>query len=372
MKKFFLRLLIVSALLLLIVETYRVWQSVAVARLGSASAARRNVPSGALPAPAKYPQTSSGAGEMVDPDAVVAAAHYPEAQGVGQCVPCARRLVQAPDADLDPLLDQLLNLRSDASEIRSEVIAGLPRVERAWLAYLVRHDRTDLADEILPNMLNRADAGDIRVLLAYIERQLSKQDTDRALAVWNEMASRQVIPFPVLQPAQGRILSNVANPEAAAEQGFDWRTGCAGAVKLLREKLAESTGLTLVFDAKGPDSCSVLSQFVPVKMNHSYLLRFQYRTEGMEGGTGLVWSLLSPDKDQPAKGIPLMASAAWRSVSAPLTAPVSSLARLALSRLPEPGSSVLEGRLMLRNLSLEPLGSDARLVRPEPLSLPQP
>jgi hypothetical protein len=370
MKGFLLRLLMLPALLLLITQTYKVWHRVASVRLASATWARRDVPSVANPV-AQDPQTSSKAGETFNTDAaVVVAAHYSQAQDVERCVPCARRLAQAPDADLDPLFDQLLILRSDASKIRSQVIAGLPKVERAWLAYLVRHDRTDLADEILPNMLSRADADDIPVLLTYIERQLSKQDTSRALAVWNEMAFKQVIPFPVLRPAQGRILSNVANPKAAAEQGFDWRTGCAGTIKLLREKVADSTRLTLVFDGKGPDSCSVLSQFVPVKRNHSYLLRFQYRTEGMEGGTGLVWSLLSPDEDRPAKGIPLMASEAWRSASAPLTAPVSSLARLALSKTPEPGSGVLEGRLMLRYLSLEPLGPGTRHVRREPLSLP--
>src|SRR5205085_2759077 len=85
-------------------------------------------------------------------------------------------------------------------------------------------------------------------------------------------------------------------------EAFDWRLFDLPGVAARRG--GSPAALRLSFSGKQPETCEILSQFVPLLPEKEYRLRILYETSGLEGETGLKWGVMDA-----ASGVDLLEGA---------------------------------------------------------------
>jgi tetratricopeptide (TPR) repeat protein len=229
-----------------------------------------------------------------------------------------------------------------------------PDVRAGYLSYLLDQNRVDLIAPALHRLLQQNRQADLPLLLSACERILQAGYVDQAAATWNTLARAGRVPFPT--PAgQGRqLLANGAFTVPPASLGFDWRLPPIEGIGVSREE--EPPGLRFTFSGRQPESCEPLAQLVPLRPNTPYQLSFVFRTQGIPAASGLAWRIADA-----AGGAVLRQGASLASVAESLTqlsfeTPARCrLVRLSLRYRRAPGTTRMEGFLVLRNVALEPL-----------------
>ena len=97
-----------------------------------------------------------------------------------------------------------------------------------------------------------------------------------------------------------------------------------------------------------------LSQFVPVRENTHYEVQYRYSTSGIADGSGLSWNLEFTDVSKPVT-ITAQIPSVEKEVSRIVTfdsPPGCHLVRLSLAYRRAPGTTRIEGRIVLRQVRL--------------------
>jgi hypothetical protein len=189
--------------------------------------------------------------------------------------------------------------------------------------------------------------------LTACERFLEAARVDEALDVWSRLAEARRVPFETPSAKGGQLLSNGSFTTPPTSRGFDWRLSVAEGIGVSRE--GESRGLRIALSGSEPEDCEVLVQFVPVRGKMRYELKSEYRTEGIASGAGLGWRILGErDGALLAEG-PSLASEAGAEQQLWFETPAECrLVRLALRYHRTPGTTRVEGYLVLQNVVLHP------------------
>ena len=255
--------------------------------------------------------------------------------------------------DRTPLFRLAWEAGVDGDEILNRAMGNDAKVLNAYLHFLLATGRLEAAEGCAARLEGVADSSSRGALLAYAGRMIGARRPEQALAAWNALCARKLLPYEVLDAAAGRVLTNGDFAHVPLDTGFDWRMIRAAGVSMVP---ARNSGLMQVsFSGKQPESCELLWQFVPVRRGRDYCLRFEYQTEGVGRETGLAWRVSDAVTGaELAVQSPLLAGELWRSGSVRFTAPAAAgCIRLTLAYGRMPGTTRIEGTLRLRGVLLE-------------------
>jgi hypothetical protein len=228
-----------------------------------------------------------------------------------------------------------------------------PEVRAAYLAYLLEQNRVDLIGPAVQRLLEENRENDVPLLLTACDRFLDVRRVDGAAGIWNRQAAAGRLPFPTPAGAGEQFIVNGSFLAPPASRGFDWRLPAVEGISASREE--RPPGLRITFSGREPEDCEALAQLVPLRMRTAYDLSFGYRTREIPRGVGLGWRITDASSGAILKEGPSLASESEGEGRLSFETPGEcSLVRLALRYRRTPGTTRLEGYLVLRNLELKP------------------
>jgi hypothetical protein len=197
--------------------------------------------------------------------------------------------------------------------------------------------------------------------MRYCDRLLEAGRGPEALAVWNTVAERKLIPYAPLSPESGRSLTNPAFGTPSIGVGFDWRILPAAGIDVNR--LGEPEGIDIGFSGKQAERCDILSQYVPLAPRREYVLSVRYRVVGIDTESGLTCRLLEGDNEadllENSGSMPGGAAESVRSFRFTTPSRVS-LARLVFGYRRAIGTTRIDGSVQLRGFALSFAPEDRR------------
>jgi hypothetical protein len=273
----------------------------------------------------------------------------------------ARKFWPAAKAALATSRGDITELFRECSEMTSDngtILDALPRrtdVLRRYLEYALAENRMEVAEAVAARVLAEADRQSTGALLGYCDRLLGMGRGREALAIWNGLSERKLIPHPALSPEEGRSLTNGNFAEGDLDAGFDWRMRAPGGVRI--DRFEGPGAVRIRFSGKQPETCEILSQYVPLMPKRDYILTVRYRPAGIESESGLYCRVLGAtgqDLLSRAGALPGgpegEAERTFRFRSADETAP----ARLVFGYERARGTMRIEGSVTLRGFALSP------------------
>ena len=263
----------------------------------------------------------------------------------------AAEMVYGDPASLFRLCGQV----AESGDLIDRIGIARPEVRASYLAYLM--DRAP-ADMILPaarKVLEDEREADVAVLMAACDRLLDGNLPEPAMEIWNRLAVRRRIPLGTVGGV-GPILTNGTFSTAPLSHGFDWRLPAPEGVSASGEE--SPLGLRLTFSGRQPENCEVLAQFVPVREQTAYDLKFVYRTPGIPPGGGLRWRVVDASRGATLAEAESLSSEQEQQGIVPFRTPAGCrLVRIALQYRRTPGTTRITGFVVLRGVDLRPQGS---------------
>ena len=229
-----------------------------------------------------------------------------------------------------------------------------PAVRAQYLSYLLDQNRVDLIAPAVHRLLEQNREADVPLLLSACERLLDARRVDQAVEIWKRLAAAGSLPFPTPAGQGAQLLANGSFAVPPASLGFDWRLPVVEGIGVSREE--SPLGLRITFSGRQPEECEPLAQLVPVRSKTPYQLKFVFRTQGIPSGAGLRWRIADAISGAVLTEGPSLASEPEAPMHLPFETPLQCrLVRLSLRYRRTPGTTRMEGFLVLRNLALEPL-----------------
>lgn len=208
-------------------------------------------------------------------------------------------------------------MTGDSSEILRRAIPERADLLADYLQFLLGQNQLDAALEAAPKLLDHSTGEQQAPLMGLCERLIAARRGADAARVWNGVIARGWLPYRRLDPQASVWLTNADLRSAPLGKGFDWRllwrAGVTSTwIPTLRQIRVELTG-------KQTEQTDLLQQFVPSLTAGSYAFRYRYRTEGLEGPTGLRW-VIAGATPKPVESEDL-ASPDWRTSEVRFTVP---------------------------------------------------
>jgi tetratricopeptide (TPR) repeat protein len=229
-----------------------------------------------------------------------------------------------------------------------------PDLQAAYLTYLLGRRVTGRIAPVAQSVLAAERPSDTPLLLGACDRLLDGKQVDGALLIWNNLVRTHKAPFRALAPSGGPVLTNGAFEISPTSRGFDWRLPSLEGVSASREQAA--AGLRLTFSGGQPESCEPLTQLVPVQDNGAYELKFAYQTSGIASGAGPRWQVADAFGAQRiAESGPLSSEETAHGRLGFVSPAGCRLVRLALAYQRAPGTTRIEGRIVLWDVQLDRL-----------------
>jgi hypothetical protein len=135
-------------------------------------------------------------------------------------------------------------------------------------------------------------------------------------------------------------------------QGFAWRLPTVNGISASREE--KPSGLRLTFSGAQPENCEPLYRVLPVRENTVYEFTVLYRTAGIRPDTGLGWRVTDMDGGNLMEEPESLASEDDVHAKIRFVAPSGCrLVRIALAYRRTPGTTRIEGSIVLREAGLQ-------------------
>jgi tetratricopeptide (TPR) repeat protein len=237
---------------------------------------------------------------------------------------------------------------TDADEIFAKAIPPGPQTSRTYLGFLVAENRLEAADAAAARLVPDAASEDRELLGRLCDRFLDARMAHPALAVWNGLCARGLLPYRRLQTSDGQSLANGDFTGTQFGPGFNWR---ANAVPGVVARMG-SGQLAVFFSGRQPETAELVWSWIAVTAGAKYVLHFEYQTSGIAQPSGLQWCASAGNSDL-ASSTPL-ASPEWKTETIAFSAPADAhLLRLRLAAERMPGSVRISGTVMTRRMRLE-------------------
>ena len=222
-----------------------------------------------------------------------------------------------------------------------------------YLSFLLDDAHVEALEAAAQKVAARAGREDLPVLLASCDRLLEAHQFPAALGIWTILCRRQLVPCQPLEPQRGPSLTNGDFRTPALSSGFDWRLHAPEGVSITRSE--SPPAMRWILSGRQPESCPLLSQYIPLLPDKQYRFRFRYWTSGIAPDTGLRWQIFDA-----ATGAELAGRSSHLSSEKQIeqevafSTPVETrVVRLALTYQRASGTTRLEGSIFLSHASLE-------------------
>ena len=191
------------------------------------------------------------------------------------------------------------------------------------------------------------------MLLASCDRLLEARQFPAALRIWTVLCQRKLVPYQAPEPERGLSLTNGDFRTPPLSYGFDWRLHAVEGVSASRSESPPVRRWT--FSGRQPESCEILSQYVPLLPGKRYQFRFRYRTSDIAADTGLRWRIFDATTGADlAERSPYLSSEKEIQQEVAFSTPAETrMGRLALMYQRAPGTTRIEGSILLSRASLE-------------------
>jgi len=176
--------------------------------------------------------------------------------------------------DPGPIFDLAWHLTDDEAKIRT-ILPGTGRPLIAYLGYLMRTNRADIAAAVWPEVLKAADLSDPanRALISgYCDYMARAGRMTAAVEGWNQLVSRGIVSGGVLDPSKGVSISDSDFRFVSAKGLFNWQVSGDDGVFVT----GSASGLRLELDGNEPENFVALSTTAPILPGKSYRLTWAY------------------------------------------------------------------------------------------------
>jgi hypothetical protein len=253
--------------------------------------------------------------------------------------------------DAQPLF-QLCGRVEEDGKLIDRLDIRRPEVRAGYLSYLLGQNRVDLIGPTVHRLLEENRLADVPLLSTACERLLEARRVDEAAGVWNRLAEAGRVPFKTPAGEGEQLVANGSFAAPPSSRGFDWRLPAVEGVSVSREE--ESRGLRVTFSGGEPEDCEALLQLVPLRGMMHYKLSFEYRTRGIASGAGLGWRITDAGSGTILSQGPSLASEPDVEMQLSFETPAECrLVRLALRYHRTPGTTRMEGYLVVRNVAVK-------------------
>jgi hypothetical protein len=234
--------------------------------------------------------------------------------------------------DLGALFDLCWRLPDGCPNLRGTVMPDSRPVWDEYLYYLMTTGKWQPAGNMAEAIANRAEAGDVPLLMNYCDSALAHGDKVAANAVWFHLCYRKLLPF-----SAGRIIANGDFRIAPSGRGFDWRIAAPGVGNPFRPGEVSFT-----FNGYQHEREVLLEQPLAIDPSLKYRLEFEYRTDRLDPNAGTHWTAGANISEG-------FAASTWTTGRFDFTGPAESL-QLVYQR--PAGSTLAEGTLWVRNVNV--------------------
>ena len=205
-------------------------------------------------------------------------------------------------------------------------------------------------DAALAHVIENGRAADTPLVMIICDWLIREHRAKKAATIWNRLTEAKRIPFEAVDVSAPSLTNGRFETEPSSH-GFDWRIAENPGVTLLRLSLGQ--GIRILFSGRQSENCEPLFEFVPVAGNTRYQVRFSYRTSGISAGSGLRWRVVDADTGRDLSQTDSLASdTEAQSRVAFVTPQTTQLVRLALSYERTPGTTRIEGFIIIREVDL--------------------
>jgi hypothetical protein len=226
-----------------------------------------------------------------------------------------------------------------------------PDIRAGYLSYLLAENRLDRIGTAARNVLIGKREADVPLLEAASDALLQSNRVAQALHIWNGLVDAHAVPFGRLA-AEGTVLTNGDFTTQPTSQGFDWRLPDVDGLSVASEE--NPAGLRVTFSGRQPEQCEPIFQYVPVREHTEYRLRYAFRTSGIRAGSGLHWRITDMNRRTLESGESLSSEADAQSEVSFVTPADCQAIRLSLAYERAPGTTRIDGFLILRQVEIKP------------------
>lgn len=267
----------------------------------------------------------------------------------------ARSALAISHGDVSGLFRDCWAVSSDAGTILARAIPDRTEVLIQYLNFLVEEKRLTAAAAVAGKILEKADPASVSGLLNYCDHALEAGQDREALAIWNGLSERKLIPYPVSSPEGQEVAVNGDFRRPSMGLAFDWHFFEPSGIYV--DRAGSPPGIFISFSGKQSESAEILSQHVPLLPRRGYVLSLQYGVKEISADSGLRCLLTPFDGADLLHGAGLLPGGFvgdTERVFPFVTAEDTRMARLVLAYQRMPGTMRIEGSLMLRKISLTP------------------
>jgi tetratricopeptide (TPR) repeat protein len=264
----------------------------------------------------------------------------------------ARSALSVGHGQPESLFQMAQRLDVPSEQILSDIVPQVPERVESYLRFLLQQGKVDQQHAAAVQLIRIGSKDNRNPVLETCEHLFIAGRIDQALDLWNRAVQLRWIALFPLDPASGRSLGNGSFIGESLEVGFDWKHSIPFGVSASRAVPERS--LQLEFSGSQPETCELISQFVPLLPNRRYRFTVRYRLRSTASATGLQWSILPASSDRPfITGLMNPSPDEFAEQAFPFETPPRQLpARILLSYARPTGVTRMEGQLWIQSVEL--------------------
>jgi|GEM_PF-497728 len=244
-------------------------------------------------------------------------------------------------------------------QILELAVPDTPEANAAYFTYLLDAEKIEPIRKLWPRLEPHISASDVPVVALYLDRLLLADHVEDAVAVWNSMVERKYVPLGKLSAEDGPYLTNGDFQQQVSGLGFDWKIPPAEGIQRVQRRGSDNQYFVEMRLSGGQaEYTPLLIQMMPITPGRRYALIYEYSTNQLPAETGIGWVVRDGRTEQPVATPPPLENAEdfWYETSFSFDAPEDvRLLQLELKYERVPGTARERGRMVMRNIRLEPL-----------------
>ena len=298
--------------------------------------------------------------EPTAPDVAWEAANFFLIQGDTDRALRELRVVIENDSSLAPIaLQTCWRVRPDANALLRDVVPHRTDSLIAFLSLLQSKQETESAIKVWNQLVQVHQKFETRYLFDYVRYLVQARRPDAAAAAWEQAAS--VLNLPAYLPTADNLIVNGGFSLDVLNGGFDWTYQTQPGVSLLLDASDFRVGqrsLSITFEGPGISDAGI-RQWIPVRGATAYDFTAYYKSSAYEGAGGPQIVLRDFYTGEPVfTSDPLNDADFWKALHSRFTTPASTtLLVLKIERIP--AGSPIRGKLWLDDFQLSPESSEA-------------